>query len=375
MKKTTILSARLSAWLLRGKKAERNFLKLKTGIMLVITVFIVQSCMDTNLEDVEKNRIDKITDKISRLPKGPILLASTASLDRVDLITNVGTSLTGTVTVEIRNADGSVTIGSTTVAASSMTTGLATNTFLFSPALTLNATEKYRIYLTRSDAHNYSANNYIFWRTSSGGVDAYPAGINDVHPSWTLDYAFTTYNGGFADQQQSLATYGFFVSSGFYRWQEFVPSVPKVLLTNLDLNLTIGLATTGTITVEIRSADGSAVLASHTRSTSLLPSGTNWIKFKFGATLDRDQPYRIYVTRSDAHNYFVNNYIFWRTSSGGTDAYPDGINDVYPSWTLDYAFKTYSSASGLDQQQNLNNYSFFLGNTLHRWQEFIPRNP
>jgi hypothetical protein len=346
---------------------------LKSGMIYLVMAMIVLGC-NPEFEEIKPSRIQTL-DSRSPITRGPVFLTSATSLDRVDLITHVGTNLTGTVTVDIRNADGSVVIGSTTVPALSITTGLATNTFLFSPALTLNAGDKYRIYLTRSDAHNYGANNYIFWRTSSGGVDAYPAGVNDVHPAWTLDYAFKTYNGTVVDQQQNLATYGFFVSSGFYRWQEFVPAVPKIILTYVDLSLTVGSATTGTITVEIRSVDGLTVLASHSVSALSLPVGTNWVKFKFGATLDKDKPYRIYVTRSDVHNYPTNNYIFWRTSSGGVDAYADGVNDVYPSWTLDYAFRTYSSNTGLDQQQNLNNYGFALGNNLHRWQEFIPRNP
>ncbi len=40
-----------------------------------------------------------------------------------------------------------------------------------------------------------------------------------------------------------------------------------------------------------------------------------------------------HVKRSDKHNPFSNNAIYWMTSGGGTDAYPRGINDVYPSWT------------------------------------------
>jgi hypothetical protein len=99
----------------------------------------------------------------------------------------------------------------------------------------------------------------------------------------------------------------------------------------------------------------------------------NWVTFNMPVTLYRDQKYAIYVYRTEAHNYPTNNYIFWRTSSGGVNAYPDGVNDVYPSWTLDYAFKTYSSGSGLDQQQTLNTYGFFLSSGVYRWQEFIPR--
>jgi hypothetical protein len=234
--------------------------------------------------------------------------------------------------------------------------------------------EKYRVHIKRSDVHNYAAGNYVFWRTSSGGVDAYPAGINDVHPSWTLDYAFKTYTEGGIDQHQTLITYGFAVGHTDSRWQEFLADYPKVALRYLALNLEKGSAVTGSVTVQIRNADGTEVIAEKIVSASSLPSGTAWETFKISATLYRDQPYRIYFLRSDEHNYTANNYIFWRTSSGGVNAYPDGINDVHPSWTLDYAFRTYSALSGLDQQQNLITYGFFTSNTITRWQEFIPRN-
>lgn len=347
----------------------------KKWVLVCITALIVSSCnVNPALDDLKTPQPETIKDRI-RIPKGPIFLTSVSTLDKVDLMTDIGTNLTGTVTVEIRNGDGSVVIGSTTVPAGTLAPGQATNTFYFSPALSLTPGEKYRIYITRSDQHNYNTNNYIFWRTSSGGVDAYPGGINDVHPSWTLDYAFTTYNGGLVDQQQLLRTYGFFVSSGLHRWQEFVPSVPKVVLTYVDLNFLVGNNATGTLTVQIRSADGAVTLGSHTVQAASLPVGQNWVKFKFGATLDLDTPYAIYVIRSDAHDIWKDNTIYWRTSSGGTDAYPDGINDVHPSWTLDYAFRTYSSITGVDQQQNLATYGFALGNNQYRWQQFIPRNP
>jgi hypothetical protein len=138
------------------------------------------------------------------------------------------------------------------------------------------------------------------------------------------------------------------------------------------LNLTVGTALTGTFTVQIRNEDGTVTLASSTVST--LVSGTYWKRFKLGSVLYRDQKYRIYVTRSTPHNYPAGDYIFWRTSSDGADVYPDGSNDTAPGRLLDYAFRTYSSMSGVDQQQNLNTYGFFTSSGLYRWQEFVPRN-
>lgn len=293
-------------------------------------------------------------------------------LDKVDLNLSVGSNVTGSAIVEIRDSLGTTVLGSATVPASSLIAGTSWKTFNFSPAIALGTESKYRIYFKRSDQHNYTTNNYIFWNTSSGGNDAYPGGINDVYPSWNLDYAFTTYKSGVADQKQITATYGF-ATGTTYHWQEFVAN--RINLVKVDLNLFVGTATTGTFTTEIRNADGTQILASNVTAASLLVKGSAWNSFTFpNIPLRRNIKYRIYITRSDAHNYTTNNYIFWNTSSGGVDAYPGGINDVYPSWTLDYSFRTYSTG-GLDQQQTLTTYGFGLSNTYYRWQEFVPVNP
>lgn len=337
-----------------------------------LALFLTSCNLNPNLEDVTVTKNDLTIRDLPVL--APLPLVSTFVLDKVDLYLTKGSAMTGTATVEIRNGDGSVILATATVSAASLATGSAWNTFHLSHSISVTPGIKYRIYLTRSDDHNYAAGNYMFWRTSSGGVDAYPNGINDVSPGWTLDYAFRTYSSGTLDQQQTSTNYAFFTSNNIYRWQEFVPEVPKVNLTYVDLNLDVGSATTGTLTVQIRNADGTTVLSQAVISASSLLPGNNWKKFKVGATLNRNEKYRIYVIRSDAHNYFLNNYIFWRTSSGGVDAYPGGVNDVYPSWTLDYAFRTYSAISGLDQHQDLTTYGFALGNSAYRWQEFIPWN-
>jgi hypothetical protein len=312
----------------------------------------------------------------SKVLSSTSLLPSTVSLDKVDLYLDMGSSTTGNVLVKILDSQTSAIVGTAKVPASSFAIGGSWKTFTFTPALSLIGGNKYKIHIIRSDAHNYRAGNYIFWRTSSSGVDAYPDGINNVYPSWILDYAFKTYTQGTIDQQQTLTNYGFAIGNTATSWQEFKADYPKVSLGFITLNLTVGSAPTGTVTAEIRSADGSTVLAQSVAPTSQIGPGlTQWIIFKFNTILlNRDQPYRIYVTRSDLHDYPANNYIFWRTSSGGVDAYPDGVNDVYPSWTLDYAFRTYSPALILDQHQDLTNYAFFVSNNLYRWQEFVPRN-
>lgn len=197
-----------------------NSSRAMVAVLLTILVFLAASC------DLNSN-LDEIQPKSSSLAAGTIkgfpVFSFPISLSRVDLFTVTGDNLTGTVTVEIRNADGSVVIGSTTVPASSIIKGNSVrNTFTFSPALTLSSGLKYRIYLTRSNPHNYLT-DHIAWRTSSGGVDAYAPGVMNYSPSWILDYAFVTYSDGYVDQQQTSTNYGFAVSNTSYLWQEFVP--------------------------------------------------------------------------------------------------------------------------------------------------------
>lgn len=138
-------------------------------------------------------------------------LPATVSLDKVELYLSTGSALTGNVTVEVREDNGTSVVGSVTVLANSLIIGNAWNTFVFPSALTLNRDSTYRIYITRSDAHNYGTNNYIFWRCSpASSPNPYPAGINDVFPSWNIDYAFKTFTEGALDQQQTITGYAFF---------------------------------------------------------------------------------------------------------------------------------------------------------------------
>lgn len=351
--------------------------KTKSILLSIVMVFLALSCsVDSALDE----RLEKAPNEKDIATKGPLqpMLLSTSTLTKVDLFTDASTLLTGTVTVEIRNSDGSVVLGTSTVAASLLTKGLAKNTFPLSTPVTLTPGDHYKIYVTRSDAHSMPTNNYIFWKTCPSGVDAYPPGVMIYSPGWNLDFSFITYNGSFADQQQTSATYGFAIgNAGYYLWQEFVPSVPTTSLTSVSLYVTVGTGTTGTMTVQIRDASGATVIAETIVPRAALPNGGSWVNVPITATLLRDQLYRIYVNRSGPHSNATQNTIFWRTSSstgGGVDAYPDGVTDIYPSWTLDFAFRTYN-VSGIDQQQNANSYSFALFNTGFHWQEFVPRNP
>jgi len=142
-------------------------------------------------------------------------------------------------------------------------------------------------------------------------------------------------------------------------------------ITQLALNLTVSSTATGTFTVQIRNATGTSVLWTRTVTAGALGLGTTGLKYlNFSAlSLTVGQKYRIYVTRSVAHT--PSNAIYWNTSTSGNNAYPQGSNDVAPSWVLDYAFATYTGYYIVNQSQTQTGYGFATGNNLYRWQEFI----
>jgi hypothetical protein len=112
-------------------------------------------------------------------------------------------------------------LASTTVSGASLVKGdRVKNTFYF-PAVTLTSGQKYRISVIRSNPHNY-VSDYLYWASSSFGVDAYPKGTNNFND--VFDFAFVTYSDGYTDQQQTTKNYGFAVGNTSSLWQEFVPS-------------------------------------------------------------------------------------------------------------------------------------------------------
>ena len=195
---------------------------IKSQLAILCMVLALSSCnLSANLE--EARPVSAKQADASAMAAGPGF-SYPISLHRVDIFTTTSSTLTGTVTMQIRSADGSVILGTSVVNGSNIVKGhMVKNTFLFSPNLSLNSGQKYRIYLTRSNPHNYM-NDHITWRTSSGGNDAYPKGVPSVYPAWVLDFAFVTYSDGYTDQQQLSANYGFAIGNNGYRWQEFVPS-------------------------------------------------------------------------------------------------------------------------------------------------------
>lgn len=201
-----------------------NFLRMQG--LVVSVVFLAFACnINPELaEEDSRSTSSTRTDKSLSASLGPVS-SFPISLNRVDLFTMTSSMLTGAVTVQITNGDGTVVIGSTTVAASSLAKNSNWNTFAFSP-MTLSSGVKYRINVKRSSPHNPSS-DYIYWRSTHGDVDVYPQGVSDVHFNKPFDYSFVTYSDGHIDQQQTIHPYGFSIS-GSDTWQEFVPE--KILV-------------------------------------------------------------------------------------------------------------------------------------------------
>jgi hypothetical protein len=153
---------------MKTEHPRRNLFK---GLFLLVTFLMTAfSCtMNPSLEEVSPQTLKDETFTSTTLRGSTALFALPAnvSLNKVELYLDKGIAATGTVTVEIRDITGGTTIASTTVTAASLTSGASWKTFNFAPAALLVRGNAYRIYLKRSDPHNYSTNNYLFWRTSA----------------------------------------------------------------------------------------------------------------------------------------------------------------------------------------------------------------
>lgn len=200
---------------------KRSLALVLRSAMIVVAVLITASCsLNPGVEEIRATKVPSAGESPSLAGGGGPGVSFPISFHRVDLFVDGSASTTGTITVQIRNADGSVVIGSTTVPASSLNlTAWARNTFLFSPALTLNSGEKYRIYVTRSNPHNGS--DHLTWRFNT--ANAYAPGGCSVNPGWAGDFGFATYSNGYLDQRNLTVNYGFGLSPTYFRWQEFVP--------------------------------------------------------------------------------------------------------------------------------------------------------
>ena len=200
---------------------------MSTPVLIGCACFVLISC-SMNRELVEKQASSCSTVDKSANSLGPLFPFS-ITMNRVDLFLQRSASLTGTVTVQITSDDGTVVIGSTTVAGSSIISGVnySKNSFYF-PNLNLGSGTKYRIKVLRSNPHNY-LNDYLYWAAHEGfidHIDAYPKGdSNASSPSEPVDFAFISYSDGYTDQTQSTINYGYAINnSGYFFTQEFVPS-------------------------------------------------------------------------------------------------------------------------------------------------------
>jgi hypothetical protein len=190
-------------------------------VLLAGVVFLTFSC-NMNPEAVEPVSTTTAGKSANALfAPGIPGLSFPISMNRVDLYTFVSNTATGTVTVRITSADGSVVLGSSTVACSSLLKQDAKNTFFFTP-MTLNSGTKYRIDMTRSNPQ--TSLDQVGWRSSNGSADLYPKGQSYFSNNFPFDMAFATYSDGYLDQQQTSRAYGFAILNNNVVWQEFVPS-------------------------------------------------------------------------------------------------------------------------------------------------------
>ncbi|MBN1798783.1 MAG: hypothetical protein JW822_09400 [Spirochaetales bacterium] len=143
------------------------------------------------------------------------------TLTQIDVSLVVGANDTGTFTIELRDAAGSVpALWSTTVNTNIFVTGSSWNSFTV-PDIKLTEGQTYRIYMTRSDVHDNPGGNTISWNSTNTVGDEYPQGISSS-PA-TVDFTFRIYDHGVVDQQLETTETAYAVHQGSYNWQEFVP--------------------------------------------------------------------------------------------------------------------------------------------------------
>jgi hypothetical protein len=253
----------------------------------------------------------------------------------------------GTITVKAMAADGSGIEGTKQISITGST--IKVNAINVSGNdISLGTTTQMTAVVSPADA----ANKNITWSVS----DATLASISESGMLIVKNNGTVTVTAMAADGSGIIGTKTVSISS-------------FISFNRVDLALEAGTAVTGTVTVQIQNS-ASETLGTVTTSTSNIPVGQAWDTFTFSPSLVlvAGAKYRISITRSK--NGDMSDMIFWRTSLGGNDAYPQGVPDVSPAWVLDFAFRTYSNDK-VDQEQTSTIYGFTLG-IVPRWQEFTP---
>jgi len=125
--------------------------------------------------------------------------------------------------------------------------------------------------------------------------------------------------------------------------------------------------------VELRDTNGATpAIWSDTVNADTLLSGSNWNSFPVtGVTLTKGTTYRIYATRSAAHNLGVDQITWSASDAMGDDEYEAGVSSS-ASAIMDFMFRTYVDGV-LDQEMTVAEYGFSLADSNYSWwQEFVP---
>lgn len=344
---------------------------------IILAMVVLSSCEDDDVRDVAEL---KSKAHVNSLKAVRYLPPDSVELDNVELYMMKGTAASGTMKMNITSMLGSL-MGSISFAVDTIANGTSWISFRFPQGTKLQRGSKYRIEVTRSNPHNATPNDYIYWWTSKANSDPYPEGSNDLYPVWTMDYAFRTHTNGGVDQQQTNAAWAWPISNTRVRWQEFVADYPKVNLTSVQVYLYAGrnLPISDTLTLIVHglgsSYRDSVKYVAKVPAASLTP-GFHWRTFNVHGSLYRDQSFNMTLYRKGIHDGSRNNMVYWCASDGSTDLYPDGSTDRWYERALqDYAFKTFTQG-GLDQQQlSVTDTIPLLGggeSGYIRYQRFVP---
>ena len=329
-----------------------------TSVITLILLGIATSCeISPSAEEINEPAMAASEIAAKQFPSTPVSYL----IKYVDLkMYSTGIIRAGSIKVEIRDETGQTVIASAI--------GPYVDTIFPEPGFiefdlntALVGFRKTRLYVTRTK----DGANPIFWTGANGPIagDAYPQGV----ASAAGDFNFATkFDRGISEQVSNASGPGELIKFREYQWQEFITG--STLLTRVDLMLGHNLDSPEDILVDIRSADGSEVIAtSYPVSTTLITGG--WVTFVFpkAVIVNKSSLYQIYPRRT-WFSVFPFIRVYWNLNRN--NAYAHGASSAGNN--VDFAFKTYINGQlGATQQDGSGIPPENLNSNSSQWQQFI----
>ena len=145
--------------------------------------------------------------------------------------------------------------------------------------------------------------------------------------------------------------------------KEPLPEIPRI-----GIKLGFGIEEpTGTVTIELRNADGSEIIWEKTAEAASFNRNASWYEYFIDTVpmLESGKKYRVYIKRSDEHS--PQNAVYWKAET--ENPYAPGESEVK---NADFCVKFFKYTNQTEEPDVITidgNYGYFLYNE-YRWQEF-----